>query len=91
MISPASERSELAGAEERRRQPSVFRTGRRVCGRRSRALSRSLGELLCGPLAGLLGSGEDASVRAHLPLSDHPECVADCGAGCLTPGYRCPL
>ena len=40
---------------------------------------------------GLLGSGEDASVRAHLPLSDHPECVADCGAGCLTSGYRCPL
>ena len=37
------------------------------------------------------GSGEDASVRAHLPLSDHPECVADCGAGCLTSGYRCPL
>ena len=75
MISPASERSELAGAEERRRQPAVFRPG----------------ELLCGPLAGLLGSGEDASVRAHLPLSDHPECVADCGAGCLTSGYRCPL
>ena len=48
MISPASERSELAGAEE----------------------------LRCGPPAGLLGSGEDASVRAHLPLSDHPECVA---------------
>lgn len=41
--------------------------------------------------AGLLGSGEDASVRAHLPLSDHPECVADYGAGCLTSGYRCPL
>ena len=91
MISPASERSELAGAEERRRQPAVFRSGRRVCGRRSRALSRRPGELRCGPLAGLLGSGEDASVRAHLPLSDHPVCVADCGAGCLTSGYRCPL
>ena len=38
-IDPASERSELAGAEERR----------------------------CGPLVGLLGSGEDASGRAHLP------------------------
>ena len=70
MISPASERSELAGAEERRRQPSVFRTGWRICGRRSRALSRSPGELRCGPPAGLLGSGEDASVRAHLPLPD---------------------
>ena len=107
MISPASERSELAGAEERRRQPSerselagaeerrcqpaVFRFGRRVCGRRSRTLSRRPGELRCGPLAGLLGSEEDASVRAHLPLSDHPECAADCGAGCLTSGYRCPL
>ena len=52
---------------------------------------RAKEELRCGPLAGLLGSGEDASVRAHLPLSDYPECVADCGAGCLTPGYRCPL
>lgn len=76
MISLASERSELAGAEERRR---------------SRTLSRCPGELRCGPPAGLLGSGEDASVRAHLHLSDHPECVADCGAGCLTFGYRCPL
>ena len=50
---------------------------------------------LCGaavrPACRVLGSGEDASVRAHLPLSDHPECVADCGAGCLTSGYRCPL
>ena len=91
MISPASERSELAGAEERWHQPTVFRFGWRVCGRRSRTLSRRPGELRCGPPAGLLGSGEDASVRAHLPLSDHPECVADCGAGCLTPGYRCPL
>ena len=51
----------------------------------------ALGELRCGPLVGLLGSGEDASDRAHLPPSDHPECVADCGAGCLTSGYRCPL
>ena len=42
---------------------------RRVCGRRSRTLSRSSGELRCGPLAGLLGSGEDASVRAHLPAA----------------------
>lgn len=60
---------------ERRRQPVVFCPG----------------DLRCGSLAGLLGSGEDASVRAHLPLSDYPECVADCGAGCLTSGYRCPL
>ena len=81
MISPASERSELAGAEERWHQPTVFRFGWRVCGRRSRTLSRRPGDLRCGPPAGLLGSGEDASVRAHLPLSDHPECVADCGAG----------
>lgn len=75
MISPASERSELAGAEERRRQPAVFRPG----------------ELLCGPLAGLLGSGEDASVRAYPPLSDYPECVAACSAVSHTSGYRCPL
>lgn len=26
------------------------------------------GELRCGPLVGLLGSGEDADGRAHLPL-----------------------
>ena len=64
---PASERSELAGAEERGRErftrksvdfreraAAVFRFGRRVCGRRSRTLSRGPGS--CGR-------------RAHLPLS----------------------
>ena len=43
---PASERSELAGAEERWRELPLFRFGRRVCGRRSRTLSRCPGS--CG-------------------------------------------
>ena len=85
----ASERSELAGAEERWRErftrksvdfreraAAVFRFGRRVCGRRSRTLSRGPGSCGAGRLrtarqrGGLLGSGEDADGREHLPLSD---------------------
>ena len=60
---PASERSELAGAEERWRErftrksvdfreraAAVFRFGRRVCGRRSRTLSRGPGSCGAGRL-----------------------------------------
>ena len=59
----ASERSELAGAEERWRErftrksvdfreraAAVFRFGRRVCGRRSRTLSRGPGSCGAGRL-----------------------------------------
>ena len=61
--SPASERSELAGAEERWRErftrksvdfreraAAVFRFGRRVCGRQSRTLSRGPGSCGAGRL-----------------------------------------
>ena len=65
---PASERFTRKSVDFRERAAAVFRFGRRVCGRRSRTLSRGPGSCGAGRLRTARQRG-GCGRRAHLPLS----------------------
>ena len=88
MISPASERSELAGAEERWHQPTVFRSGWRVCGRRSRTLSRRPGGAAVRP-ACRAARQRGGCVRQGASSPFRPSGM--CGLRSRLPDIRIPL